>query len=623
MLYSASQKTIAASNLAQFRKCTNQTGDYDSLHAWSVTNREAFWDALWDYSNIIGEKGDVTLEHGDDMLKSRFYPKGRINFAENFLWKKGNSPAIIFRAEDKEASSMTWDELHALVSRLQQAFSKAGLVAGDRVAAMVSNRPESVAAMLAVTSLGAIWSSCSPDFGANGVLDRFSQITPKFFIAVDGYYYAGKTIDVSDKITNVSAVLKAQTLIIPVLQKTGSLTDFIENFKVKPVEFTKMPFNAPVYILFSSGTTGVPKCIVHSGGGVLLKHASELRLHGNIRENDRFFYFTTCGWMMWNWLVSGLTVGATLMLYDGSPFHPTKTVVFDYARDEKFDFLGTSAKYIDSCRKEGLDFTRYDLSNVKTIASTGSPLSAESFRYVYEHVKRDVHLVSVSGGTDLCGSFVGGTLEKPVYAGYIQAKLLGMAVDILEKASDGKGELVCTKSFPSQPIGFFGDPSGEKYFNAYYARFENVWCHGDFAESDAHGYIIHGRSDATLNPGGVRIGTAEIYAVVEQIPEVIEAIAIGQEYDNDTRIVLFVRLREGISLDNALITRIKTQIKTGASPRHVPAVVIAVADIPRTKSGKITELAVRDVVAGREIKNTEALANPESLALFKGLKELF
>jgi acetoacetyl-CoA synthetase len=567
MLYSASKQSLASSNLTEFRKIVYQAGDYDSLHAWSINNREAFWDSLWDFSKIIGKKGDIILENGDDMLKSRFYPKGEINFAENFLWKTGNTPAIIFQSEDKEKITMTWDELHALVSRLQQALKANGLQAGDRVAAMVSNRPESVAAMLAVTSLGGIWSSCSPDFGEQGVLDRFIQITPKFFIAVDGYYYAGKTIDVRDKISAISRVLNCETLVIPVLHTIGSWLDFITPFVAKPITFKPMPFNAPVYILFSSGTTGVPKCIVHSGGGVLLKHASELRLHGNVKENDRFFYFTTCGWMMWNWLVSGLTVGATLMLYDGSPFHPTKTVVFDYARDEKFAFLGTSAKFIDSCRKDNLDLTSYNLTSVKTIASTGSPLATESFRYVYEHIKRDVHLVSVSGGTDLCGSFVGGTLEKPVYAGFIQTKLLGMAVDIYDDAAQsmpkGKGELVCTKSFPSQPIGFFGDETGEKYFNAYYARFPNTWCHGDFAENTEQGYIIHGRSDATLNPGGVRIGTAEIYAVVEQMPEILEAIAVGQEFDNDTRIVMFVRLREGATLD---VARIKQKIREGASP---------------------------------------------------------
>jgi len=613
---------------------------YRDLHAWSVENRAEFWNEIWDYCDVVGEKGDRRLIDGDKMPGAAFFPDAKLNFAENLLRKSGSGTAMVFRGEDKVSYKVSWDELRALVSRAQQALAAAGVAPGDRVAAMLPNLPESIALMLAVTSIGAIWSSCSPDFGERGVLDRFGQIEPKIFFAVDGYWYNGKQIDLTERLKAIASQLPTvqQVVIIPYLKTAGkvaasvpratTLDKFIAPFDAKPLSFARMPFNHPIYILFSSGTTGVPKCIVHGAGGTLLQHLKEHRLHCDLRAGDKLFYFTTLGWMMWNWLVTGIACDATLILWDGSPFAPKPDVLFDYAQEEGITVFGTSAKYIDACKKAGLAPARtHDLSAMKVMTSTGSPLAAESFDYVYNDIKKDLHLASISGGTDIVSCFVLGDPTSPVYRGEIQAPGLGLAMDVW--SDDGrhiveeKGELVCTRAFPSMPVMFWNDPGGKKYHAAYFERFDNVWCHGDFAEWTKHGgLIIHGRSDATLNPGGVRIGTAEIYAQVEQIPEVMEAIAIGQDWDNDVRVVLFVRLKDGVTLDDALIAKIKTKIRTGASPRHVPAKVIQVADIPRTKSGKITELAVRDVVSGRAVKNTEALANPEALALYRDLAEL-
>ena len=642
-LWEPSQDILTKSPMALFMKAAGAAAardfeTYDDLHAWSVADRGAFWTAIWDRCDVIGDKGQVALENGDDMLAARFFPQGRLNFAENLLRKAGAGDAIIFRGEDKVSYRWSWDDLRARVSRLQQAFAAMGIGEGDRVAAMMPNMPETIAAMLAAASLGAIWSSCSPDFGEQGVLDRFGQIEPKLFIACDAYWYAGKLQDVSAKVKAVAARLGAPVLVVhyagdaealaAALPDGRTLDALMAPFEARPLEFARLPFRHPLYILFSSGTTGVPKCIVHSAGGTLLQHLKEHHLHCGLVENDRLFYFTTCGWMMWNWLVSGLALGATLCLFDGSPFHPDGNVLFDYAQDERFAVFGTSAKYIDAVRKGGFTpRTTHDLSSLRLLTSTGSPLSPEGFSFVYEGIKPDVQLASISGGTDIVSCFVLGIPLKPVWRGEIQGPGLGLAMDVWNE--DGqpvrgeKGELVCTRAFPSMPVMFWNDPDGAKYKAAYFERFDNIWCHGDFAEGTSHGgIVIHGRSDATLNPGGVRIGTAEIYNQVEQLEEIVEAICIGQDWDDDVRVVLFVRLVPGRVLDEALEKTIRTKIRTGASPRHVPAKIIQVADIPRTKSGKIVELAVREVVHGRPVKNKEALANPEALDLFADLEAL-
>lgn len=613
--------------------------DYESLHRWSVDNRAAFWSAVWDFCGVVGERGETILAEGDSMREDRFFPDARLNFAENLLGQPQSGEAIVFRGEDKVVRRLSWRELADLVSRLAQAFRAEGVVAGDRIAAMMPNMPETIAAMLACASIGAVWSSCSPDFGERGVLDRFGQIEPKLLVTVDGYYYAGKTIEIADKLVPITAELRPlRTVVVPYLGKAEAVASKVTNgvaldaflapFAPAEIAFERLPFSHPLYILFSSGTTGIPKCIVHSAGGTLLQHLKEHRLHCGIGPQSRVFYFTTCGWMMWNWLVSALATGATLLLYDGSPFHPGPNVIFDYMAGEKATFFGTSAKFIDTARKEGLKpIETHDLSAVEMLASTGSPLSPESFDYVYAGIKADVHLASVSGGTDIVSCFVLGVPWRPVYEGEIQGPGLGMAVDVWDTTGKSvrgeKGDLVCTEAFPAMPICFWNDPTGERYQNAYFDQFPGVWCHGDFAEWTEHcGIIIHGRSDATLNPQGVRIGTAEIYNIVEQMDEVQEAICIGQPWDGDVRVVLFVRLADGIELTAELTRRIKSAIRAGASPRHVPAKVLAVSDIPRTKSGKIVELAVREVVEGRPVKNKEALANPEALDEFAGREEL-
>lgn len=643
-LWTPSSKQIAESQMSDFARNVEDSegikfSDYNSLHKWSCQSGAKFWDKLWDYVGIIGEKGARIVVDEDKMPGAQYFPDARLNYAENLLKHKGDSEAIVFRAEDKYETRMTHDELHAMVSRFQQAFIAEGLQKGDRVAAMMPNMPEAIAAMLAATSLGAVWSSCSPDFGVKGVLDRFGQIAPKIFITCDGYWYGGKRIDIADKLNEIVPALDChRTIIVQLLGDTDtidknmtntvSMSDYLSAFDAGEVKFERLEFSHPLYIMFSSGTTGIPKCIVHSHGGSLMTLIKEHQLHIGMKEGDRVFYFTTCGWMMWNWLVTALASGVTLMLFDGSPFAPDEKAIFDYAEQEKFTFFGTSAKYIDAVRNTGLrPIETHDLSSVRMISSTGSPLAPENFEFVYSGIKSDVHLSSMSGGTDIMGCFVIGVPWKPVYNGEIQGPALGMDVQVWDDdqkpVTAEKGELVCSHVFPSMPVGFWGDDTGERYHNAYFAQFDNVWCHGDFAEiTPTGGVIIHGRSDATLNPGGVRIGTAEIYNQVEQMEAVEEGLCIGQDWQSDARVVLFVRLREGLTLDDALEAEIRKRIRVGASPRHVPAKIIQVADIPRTKSGKITELAVRDVVHGRQVKNKEALANPEALDLFTDLEAL-
>jgi acetoacetyl-CoA synthetase len=622
------QANLSAFAAELVRRGAPQLSSYPALQAYSLAEPNAFWSALWDFGGVkASRRGDRFLVPGGSMREAHFFPDARLNYAENMLARSDDTPALIFRGEDKVARTMTWRELHAKVARLHHVLAASGLKPHDRVAAVVPNHPDTIVSFLAVASLG-------------GILDRFGQIEPRVLITCDGYFYNGKTIPLAGKI---AAVLKqlpsveeviiidyigAATDISRTLPNATAYDDFISRENAEPIDYAQLPFDHPLYILYSSGTTGIPKCIVHRAGGILLKHLSEHLINCDLKRDDRLFYFTTCGWMMWNWLVSGLAAGATLLLYDGSPFYPNERALFDFAAATGMTIFGTSAKYIDAVKKSGLrPAETHDLSSLRTMLSTGSPLAPESFDFVYRAIKPDIHLASISGGTDICGCFVGGNPLSPVWRGEIQGPMIGTAVDVFDDEGLSvvgvKGELVCTKPFPSMPVMFWNDPDGLKYHNAYFARFPGIWCHGDFAEWTEHGgIIIHGRSDATLNPGGVRIGTAEIYAQVEQIPEVIEALAIGQDWDNDIRVVLFVRLRQGLALDEPLIGKIKTQIRLGASPRHVPVKVIAVADIPRTKSGKITELAVRDVVHGRPVKNKEALANPEALDLFADLSDL-
>ncbi len=611
------------------------------LRDWSIAEREAFWSAIWDFYGVIGEKGPAPYLAGDGMLGERFFPGAKLNFAENLLrMERPGDPgaeAIVFRGEDKAAMRWSWAELEAHVSKLQQALAAAGVGPGDRVAGLLPNRPESIAAMLAVTSLGATWSSASPDFGTRAVLDRFAQIEPKVLFTTDGYWYNGKRIEVASKLAEIQPGLPSVTRMVVIdylgqaesvaagLAGAISFDAFEAPFEPAELAFTRMPFDHPLYILFSSGTTGAPKCIVHRNGGVLLQHVKELALHGDIKPGDRVFYFTTLGWMMWNWLVSAPARGATVMLYDGSPFAPGPEALWDYAEAERFTHFGTSAKYLDSLRKSGLaPRAGHDLTALRAIFSTGSPLLEHGFEYVYREVKPDVHLASISGGTDIVSCFVLGDPTAPVWSGEIQGAGFAMAADVWTApdtpAKPGeKGELVCTKAFPSMPLGFWGD-DGSRYHKAYFDLFPGVWCQGDYAERTEHGgFIIHGRSDATLNPGGVRIGTAEIYAEVEKFPEIRESVVIGHEVDGDQRVVLFVAMAAGAALTDALKARVKAAIRAGSSPRHVPAEILEVPDIPRTKSGKISELAVKDVVHGRQVKNVGALDNPEALDHFPNL----
>ncbi len=644
-LWQPSIERIAQANItALSRKLESRHGvslpDYPALHRFSLERTADFWTAIWDVCGVIAEtRGDRALVDADRMPGACFFPNARLNFAENLLRRRDDGPAMIFRAEDRVERTMSWAALYDAVSQLSQALRAAGVGPGDRVAGFVPNMPETVVAMLAATSIGAVWTSCSPDFGIQGVLDRFGQVEPKVLFTADGYYYNGKA---HDSLRRVGEVLESlptvrHVVVLPLLAdapdttavpKAQTLADFIAPFAPGPIAFERLPFNAPLYILYSSGTTGVPKCIVHGAGGTLLQHLKEHRIHTDVKPGDRVFYFTTCGWMMWNWLVSALAQEATLLLYDGSPFHPDGNVLFDFADAHGMTVFGTSAKYIDALSKAGLKPREtHSLSTLRAMTSTGSPLAPEGFDYVYADIKQDLQLASISGGTDIVSCFMLGNPAGAVWRGEIQVPGLGMAVEVFDEAGNpvvgDKGELVCTQPFPAMPLGFWGDESGERYRSAYFERYPNVWHHGDFVERTAHGgFIIYGRSDATLNPGGVRIGTAEIYRQVERIDEVVEAICIGQDWERDVRVVLFVRLRDGLTLDDKLRDRIRAQIRANCTPRHVPARIIQVSDIPRTKSGKITELAVRDVVHGRSINNQEALANPEALELYRDLPEL-
>ena len=635
---------VAAAQLTAFAATAEATlgrsfDGYGDLHRWSIENREEFWLRVWRFCGVrAAGRGSSVLVDGDRMPGSRWFPEARLNFAENLLAPDLAGPALIFRSESGARREMSWAELRGEVAALSSLLAELGVRPGDRVAALLPNVPEAVVAMLATASIGAVYSTTSPDFGVAAVLDRFAQIEPKVLFCTDGYFYNGRwhaTLDkLPDLLDGLPSVEKALVAPygagVPELQDDPRVTllgDELEGRESEP-SFLQLPFDAPLYILFSSGTTGKPKCIVHSAGGTLLQHLKEHRLHVDLRQGDRFFYFTTCGWMMWNWLVSGLASGATLVLYDGSPFHPAPTSLFDVAESEEVSVFGISAKFLDACAKAGVaPITSHDLGPLRTMLSTGSPLAPEAYDYVYSNIKTDLHLASISGGTDIISCFVLGDPTAPVYRGEIQSPGLGMAVAVFDdegRAVEGEtGELVCTRSFPSMPLGFWGDADGARYSAAYFERFPGVWCHGDWTiQTERGSFVIYGRSDAVLNPGGVRIGTAEIYRQVEALDEVVESIAVGQSWESDVRVVLFVRLREGLDLDEDLAGHIAKRIRERTSPRHVPARILAVSDIPRTRSGKISEIAVRDVVNGSPVKNLGALANPEALEEFRDRKEL-
>ena len=632
-LWTPSPERAAASELARFMRLAGKT-TYEELHRWSIESSAEFWNRVWDFCAVEGKKGSQTVVNPERMPGAKWFPEAKLNYAENLLRERDASDAIVFWGEDRIKRRINHFNLYQLVSRISQALADAGVRKGDRVAGYLPNVPEAAAALLATASLGAVWSSCSPDFGVQGVLDRFGQIEPKILFCADGYLYGGKEFDsqekasqVLEKLPSVEECVVVDYLGAPATAGT-SLYDFLEPFDPAEIRFERVEFDHPLYILYSSGTTGVPKCIVHGTGGVLLQHLKEHRLHSDVKPGDRLFYFTTLGWMMWNWLVSGLASGATLLLYDGSPAVAQSRVLFDLADAEGMTHFGTSAKFIDAIAKAGLKPKEtHRLAKLRTILSTGSPLAPEGFDYVYANVKEDVCLSSISGGTDIVSCFVLGNPMGPVWRGEIQAKGLGLAVEVFDdngkSLKQQKGELVCTRPFPSMPIGFWNDPDGAKYRAAYFEKYPGVWRHGDWCEETAHGgIVIYGRSDAVLNPGGVRIGTAEIYRQVESLDEVAESLVIGQDWQTDVRVVLFVKLKEGATLDDSLAARIKKRIRDNTTPRHVPAKILQVGDIPRTKSGKIVELAVRDVVHGRAVKNLEALANPEALEHFRSRPEL-
>lgn len=645
-LWTPSAERIAATRMDAFRRFINQRhglqlADYPALHAWSVDKREAFWQAIVDFFEVrFTRQPEALLREGAAMPSAHWFPGATLNFAEHLLRRRDDHPALVAIGEDGSREQLSYAELAAHVAGLQRSLQAASVGVGDRVAAFMPNTWQTVVGMLATASLGATWSSCSPDFGTQGVIDRFGQIEPKVLIAAAGYRYAGKNLDLTTKLNEILERLPSlqQLVVVPYSRPEAQANDFRTAARVCLWQdfyqaggepgFAPVPFEQPLYILYSSGTTGVPKCIVHGVGGTLLQHVKELGLHTDLTADDTLFYYTTCGWMMWNWLVSGLALGATLVLFDGSPFHPTAERLIDLIDAESISIFGTSAKFIAALEKAGAKpRATHKLSRLKAILSTGSPLAHESFEYVYRDIKADLCLSSISGGTDIVSCFALGNPTLPVWRGELQCKGLGMDVQVWNEAGQPvigeKGELVCARHFPSMPVGFWNDEGGAKFHAAYFETFPGVWAHGDYAEQTEHGgLVIHGRSDAVLNPGGVRIGTAEIYRQVEKVEEVLESIAIGQDWDGDVRVVLFVRLREGVTLGDELRQRICQVIRANTTPRHVPAKIVAVADIPRTISGKIVELAVRNVVHGKPVKNTDALANPQALELYRDLAEL-
>ncbi len=639
ILWSPTDQQIAAAQMTRFRHFVNKNHDqnlvdYPDLYQWSTNRAQDFWRSLWSFCEVVGQgPGLVVVEDFHRLPGARWFPEARLNYAENLLRAPDDFEAVVFRNERGDTSRLTFAELRSQAAAFAAALKADGVQPGDRVVGFLPNLPQTIVAMLGVASLGAVWSSCSPDFGVAGVLDRFSQVEPVVLVCADGYFYGGKVHDSLATVQLIQDRLKTlrRTVVVSYSRPDDdapegmtSFIDYLAKGRGAVPHYHRVSFDHPLFIMFSSGTTGLPKCLVHSVGGTLLQHLKEHRLHCDLLPKDRFFYFTTCGWMMWNWLVSGLASGAAIMLYDGHPLKQ-REILWDYARDEDFTIFGTSAKYLDACHKFGLKpIGSHDLPRLRCILSTGSPLAPETFDYVYRDVKKDVQLSSISGGTDIISCFVLGNPVLPVRRGQLQCRGLGMKVEIFNEQGQPvvgeKGELVCTAAFVSMPTGFWNDPQGERYQSAYFHRFENIWYHGDFAElTSRQGMIIHGRSDTVLNPGGVRIGTAEIYRVVDQFEEVIESLVIGQNFQQDVRIVLFVTLREGLTLDQDLQDRFRERIRSEETPRHVPAVIRQVPAIPRTISGKIVELAVRNILHGLPVKNTEALANPESLTYFSSL----
>ena len=638
-LWTPSPEHIPQTQLWQFLQSVNQNfaqqlSSYDELYTWSCEHREAFWPHLAQFLDLPISGYTSVVDESCGMFSAKWFSGSTLNYAEQLLRHTGSESAIIFRGENGSRREISRDQLREQVGRMANALRKAGIAQGDRVAGFMPNIPETIIAMLATVSLGAIWSSCSPDFGSQGVVDRFGQIEPKLLIAADSYHYNGKQIDCLPRLSELVEQLPSISNVV-IAPFSGQETEYQQGIAWQDfleientLSFVQVPFDHPLCILYSSGTTGVPKCIVHGHGGTLLQHGKELVLHTDLRPGERFFYFTTCGWMMWNWLVSGLMAGATLVLFDGSPFYPGPDVLWKMAEKEDVSVFGTSARYLGALEKSGFEPAKESsLSHLRAVLSTGSPLPHEGFEFVYRSISPDVVLSSISGGTDIVSCFALGNPIKPVYRGQLQCRGLGMAVEFYnddgQPVTGERGELVCLKSFPSRPVMFWGDNEGGRYRKAYYANYDNIWAHGDYGELTAEGgVIIHGRSDAVLNPGGVRIGTAEIYRQVEKVDEVLESLAVGQRQNGDERVVLFVRLRDDIQLDETLQTHIRKTIRANATPRHVPAVIVQAPDLPRTVSGKLTELAVRALIHGEDVKNAEALANPESLAFFKGLPQL-
>lgn len=643
-LWEPSAERVAAANMTRFRRYVEDRWDsclpdYQSLYQWSIECPEQFWPSVWSFCGVLsGRTWESVLINREKMPGAKWFVGARLNFAENLLRWRDDREALVSWNEAGRQRSVTYRKLYRDVAQLAASLRAAGVTAGDRVVGYLPNIPEAVIATLATTSIGATWSSCSPDFGLQGVVDRFGQIEPKILFAADGYHYNGRPFKLLERVEQIAGRIPSieKVIVVPYLQsedrveKVSGTTPFTAMLDetAEEIDFAQLPFDHPLYILYSSGTTGPPKCIVHGAGGTLIQHLKELVLHTDLKRDDRIIYFTTCGWMMWNWLVSSLAVGATVLLYDGSPLFREGSVLLELAARERTTIFGTSAKYLSAIEKAGLEpGRRYDLGALRTILSTGSPLLSQSYDFVYEKVKRDVCLSSISGGTDIVSCFALGNPIGPVYRGQLQTRGLGMRVEIYDEQArpvyGEKGELVCTAPFPSMPIGFWNDLDGLLYRRSYFEHFSGVWRHGDYAElTDQGGMVIYGRSDTVLNPGGVRIGTAELYRQVERLPEVLESLAVGQQWQADVRVVLFVKLRPGLTLDESLVQRIKEEVRRGTTPRHVPAKVIQVADTPRTLSGKIVEKAVYDVIHGRTVKNTEALANPEALDCFRDLAEL-